>query len=134
MSKEDNYWEGISLPKKDKRILYFIFGIPVLCLIIFIIIGLLDKTSLAESFLSSESKIYFKGKVASEYRQKDNHNVKVAVLNDGYEYQIMAEWEKLIDVGDSISKKKDSLYIHVVKPDGKRLKLDYVEAVKKWRN
>jgi hypothetical protein len=42
----------------------------------------------------------------------------------------MPEWERLINVGDSISKKKDSLYVILIKAEtGERIKLDYEEAM-----
>jgi hypothetical protein len=93
------------------------------------------KTSVSKSenelFLEEETQLEFKGKVIEEYyREGDNHNVKVEVLNDGYEYRVMPEWERLINVGDSISKKKDSLYVILIKAEtGERIKLDYEEAM-----
>jgi hypothetical protein len=87
-----------------------------------------------ESFLKEEAQLEFKGKVIEEYHDRMNHNVKVAVLNDKYEYQLMSEWERLIKVGDSISKKKDSLYVILIKAEtGEKIKLDYEKAVKNWK-
>ncbi|MDR1877857.1 MAG: hypothetical protein LBQ84_09580 [Flavobacteriaceae bacterium] len=133
MKKED-YWEGIYWSKKDKTILRLIFGTPLVLGIIFIIYNFVFGKSGKESFLEEKSKLYFNGKIVSEYRQWE-HNIKVAVLNDGYEYPLMGEWEKFIHIGDSISKEKDSLYIILINgTTGERLKLDYREAVKKWRS
>ncbi len=129
-----DWGDWIIMSSKDKKIFFSVLGFPLVLLFVFVTYNIFFGKSGKEWFLKEEAKFFFKGKIVSEYREEDNHNIKVVVLNDGYKYQMMGEWEDLINVGDSISKKKDSLYIIVVKPDGEKLKLDYAEAVKKWRN
>lgn len=130
----DNSW-NLNLAKTDKIILSLIFGLPVLGFVVIpIVLSFFDNTPKQEIFLRSESILFFKGKVISEYRDNRNHNVKVAVLNNDYKYQIMPEWEDSIKTGDSLIKEKDSLYVMLIKSKTRdKIKLDYKEATKNWR-
>jgi uncharacterized membrane protein len=123
--------------KKYEKTLYIALIVlfsPLLLYVFWMFYNAFWGKSGEELFLERKAQLEFKGKVIEEYRERDNHNIKVEVLNDGYEYQVIPEWERLIKVGDSISKKKDSLYVILIKAEtGEKIKLDYEKAVKGWR-
>lgn len=73
----------------------------------------------------------FSGKVDTLYYEVQNHGVKIAQLNDGYKCEIFSLWERYIDVGDSLSKKKGAFKVHIYKKDGKEIILDYRDTYKK---
>jgi uncharacterized membrane protein len=120
--------------KKYEKTLYITLIVlfsPLLLYVFWMFYNTFWGKSGKELFLEEEAQLEFKGKVIEEYRERDNHNIKVEVLNDGYEYRVMREWERLIKVGDSISKKKDSLYVILIKAEtGEKIKLDYEKLIK----
>ncbi|MOA36850.1 hypothetical protein D3C78_1583970 [compost metagenome] len=67
----------------------------------------------------------FTGIVDTLYHEKQNHNVKIAGLSNGYKYQINGSWENEIKKGDSLSKKKGSFLLKVYKGNGQIITLDY---------
>jgi hypothetical protein len=120
--------------KKYEKALYIALIVlfsPLLLYVFWTFCNIFWGKSGKELFLEEEAQLEFKGKVIEEYRERDNHDIKVEVLNDGYEYRVMQEWERLIKVGDSISKKKDSLYVILIKAEtGEKIKLDYEKLIK----
>lgn len=117
--------------KVSKVVLYSVFFVPVILLIGFFFWSIaFDKTTeevikdrdLAESFAS---------KVNSLYYDKQNHNTKIAVLANGYKYQIFRKWEPKIQIGDSLFKRKGSLELIVYKDNAIKATLDYTDTYKK---
>ena len=122
------------MKKENFRSFYIALSVlfsPLIFLLIFNLYNIFFGKSGKELLLEQDINLHFNGKVISEYRQYSDHNVKVEVLNNGYEYKVWQEWEDLISVGDSLNKKKDSLYIIVTKPTGEKIKLDYKVLVEK---
>jgi hypothetical protein len=62
-----------------------------------------------------------------------DHNIKKAVLGNGYVYFMPPQWERFIEVGDSLSKKKNTLILEVYKKDQSKLVLDYRDTYKKQK-
>ena len=73
----------------------------------------------------------FVGNVDSLYRDKNNHNVKIGVLSNGYKYKIPPLWELRIEIGDSLSKRKGSLDLYIYKKKMELIILDYRDIYKK---
>jgi len=70
------------------------------------------------------------GRADSIYYQTWNHNIKTIRASDGHTLELWPEWESLIDVGDSLFKRKGDLQVKVFKRSGKVVILDYKEIVK----
>lgn len=83
---------------------------------------LIKENNLNENFI---------GRVDSLYFEKQNHNVKIGLLSGGYKYQIFRQWERYIQVGDSLSKERKSFILNVYKKNGESITLDYQSTYKK---
>lgn len=73
----------------------------------------------------------FASKVDSLYWDRQNHNVKIAVLANGYKYQIFRKWESKIQIGDSLFKRKGSFKLIVYRDNNIKTTLDYRDIYKK---
>ncbi|MEZ2338549.1 hypothetical protein AB6735_23075 [Mucilaginibacter sp. RCC_168] len=86
-----------------------------------------------EIVLEGVSSMEFHGRIDSIYRDKGDHNTMKVILSGGYVYGIYADWESEVDLGDSLSKTKDSLRVKVFKVSGERKYLDYRQLVKGFK-
>ena len=77
--------------------------------------------TLEEETFKEARQMVFHGKIDSIYRDKANHDVKYVILSNSYKYGIEAVWEDSVDLGDSLSKMKDSLYVDVLRKTEKNL-------------
>ena len=73
----------------------------------------------------------FSGRVDSIYFDERNHNGKYAVLSNEQICPIIRPWERHIEIGDSLSKKKGSFILEVYRKNKKKLTLDYRDIYKK---
>ncbi|POY34627.1 hypothetical protein C3K47_19325 [Solitalea longa] len=118
--------QKFDMSKTDRIIFYSLMIVfPVLFVLFFLLQAIFDKESSSDVFLKNAASENFNGKVDSLYFEKQNHNVKIALLNNDYKFQIYRLWEAKIKVGDSLSKNKGSLQIEVFKKDKSKLILDY---------
>lgn len=63
--------------------------------------------------------------------EKQNHGIKVALLSNGYKYQIYSLWEPEIQIGDSLSKKKGDFKLIIYSGNNLKTTLDYRDTYKK---
>jgi hypothetical protein len=87
-----------------------------------------------ELILQKAANEEFIGRADSIYHQTMNHNIKTVRLSDGHNFELWPEWENLVDVGDSIFKKKGRLTVMLCKKKGKDTVLDYEQIVKDFKN
>ncbi len=100
----------------------------------FVIWRIFDKSTTAQIILSGVKNDKFQGIVDSVYRDKSDHNAKKVRLTSGYLYSLYPEWESKVAIGDSLSKKQNSVVVEVFKSNGNKIILDYKELVKTIRN
>ena len=113
------------MSKIEKIIIYCIFGsIPTALLVIFILSMFFGKPT-KQIIIERDSLETVNGVVDSLFNDKQNHNVRTAILKNHQTYQILREWEPDIEIGDSLSKKKGSFLLEVLKKRGKKIMLDY---------
>lgn len=65
------------------------------------------------------------------YFDERNHNVKTAVLDNARLYPIYRNWERQIEIGYSLSKKKGSFLLEVYKRN--KAKLTLIKSVFSYR-
>lgn len=106
-------------------------AIVAVVVIVFMIWKKYYASTVEEEIFERESPVTFHGIVDSTYYDKGDHNVKKAILSDGYIYNIDGKWESIIYLGDSLSKNKDDLKVEVHKKDGQQVILDYRELAKR---
>lgn len=116
--------------KKDNLIIYLVFGIPLLVLIFYGVQSMFYGPTRNERMLKDDANQHFAGRIESFYFDKNNHNGKYAILRNNETCPISRPWERYIEVGDSLSKKKDSFFLIIYKKDHKKLILDYREIYK----
>lgn len=114
--------------KTDKAILYSLFSLPVIFVAIMFFSGFFGKTR-KELLLDDCLSENFSGRVDSLFWDKQNHNVKTAILSNGYRYQIYRTWELKIKKGDSLSKKVRSLHVELFRNNNRIEILDYREQI-----
>ena len=119
------------MKKTDKVIVNFIFITPVVILFIYFLYSLLFSKSTVELVWEDNLKENFDGRVRYLYHDLDNHNVKVAVLSNNYQYKISPIWESIIKKGDSISKKAGSFKLTIYRGNELKEVLDYRDTYKK---
>ncbi|WP_131539559.1 hypothetical protein [Pedobacter nototheniae] len=117
--------------RASKIILYSIFIIPVILLFSFFFWLVFFDGTTEEVIKDSDLAENFAGKVDSLYFDKQNHNIKIAVLASGYKYQIFRRWEYKIKIGDSLSKRKGSLELIIYKDGEVKAILDYRDTYRK---
>lgn len=115
----------------DKIIIYSIFIVPTVLLFSFALWSGIFGESAYEIASKRDLNKVFSGKVDTLYFEVQNHGIKIAKLNDGYECEIFSLWERYIDVGDSLSKKKGDFKVYIYKKDNKEIILDYRDTYKK---
>lgn len=114
----------------DKIILYSIFYIPTILLFCYFFWSVVFGKPTSELIKEDDLAERFSGKVESLYFDKQNHNVKIALLSNGYKYEIVTQWGPKIQVGDSISKKEGSFEVIIYKGNNKSI-LDYRDTYRK---
>nr|WP_276901611.1 hypothetical protein [Pedobacter kyonggii] len=118
----------VIIPKTDKIILYSLFSLPLIFLIVVFFSGLFGKTR-KELMLEDCLSENFTGRVDSLFWDKQNHNVKTAILSNGYRYQIFPNWELKIKHGDSLSKKIKTLHVELFRNHKRVDVLDYNQQI-----
>lgn len=119
------------MKRTDKVILYSIFYIPAVLLVCYFLWSVVFGKPTSELIREDDFNENFTGRVDTLYFDKQNHNVKIALLSSGYKYQIFRQWENQIDVGDSLAKVKNTFFLGVHKKGGKVITLDYRDTYKK---
>ncbi len=119
------------ISKKDSKIIYFVFGIPLLVLIGFVAYTALTGPSVQEVIKADNLALNFTGRIDSMYFDKRNHNGKYAILQNEQICPIIRSWEHYIEVGDSLSKQQGSFLLEVYKKNKKKMILDYRDTYKK---
>ncbi|MNY65115.1 hypothetical protein D3C86_2023310 [compost metagenome] len=87
--------------------------------------------SLQELIIADDLAENFNAKVESLYYDKRNHNVKYATFKNGQKYAVFRNWERYIEVGDSLSKQKESFFLEIYKKNNEKMILDYRDTYKK---
>ncbi len=73
----------------------------------------------------------FEGKVDSLFQDDRDHNIKKAVIGSRYVYSMPRKWEGIIEVGDSLVKKKNTLELSVYRQGQLKRVLNYRDTYKK---
>lgn len=120
-----------NISKKDNTIVLLVFGIPLLFLIGFVLYSICSGPSVIELIKKDNLAENVHGTVDSLYLDVQNHNTKFAILRDKKEIPIFGNWERYIEVGDSISKNKNSFIFEVYKKNKTKIVLDYRDTYKK---
>lgn len=119
------------ISKIDSTIIYFVFGVPMLLFIGFVVFTMITGPSTQELIRADDLAKNCTGRVDSLFYDKRNHNGRYAVLQNGKIYPIARLQQYHIEVGDSLSKKEGSFILEVFKKNGARLTLDYRDTYKK---
>lgn len=115
----------------DRTIIYGIVIVPMILLFGFVFWSAYTGKSTDELILEDDLAEDFSGRVDTMYFETQNHNIKVAMLANKYRYEIYSLWERNIEIGDSISKKKGSLKLDIYKKGNTKITLDYRDTYKK---
>lgn len=115
--------------KIDKIIIYCISGSMPLCLVLFVSYNAVSGLSMREGIIQRDSLEAVSGVVDTVYNDKPNHNIRTAILTNKTVFQIMSEWERKIEAGDSLQKKKGSFLLEVHKKSGEKIILDYKTTI-----
>ncbi|WP_207420074.1 hypothetical protein [Desertivirga brevis] len=117
--------------KVDSIILNILFRIPAVVLCGYFLWCMFTGKSIEELKSEDDLKEAFKGTVDTLFHEKQNHNIKVALLRSGYRYEILPNWERFIEVGDSLVKLQNELIVRVFKKNGgDTLSLNYQDTYK----
>ncbi len=119
------------ISKKDKNIIGLIFGIPILFFIGFVGYSYLVRDNINNVKKENDLNATFGGKVVNLFRDEHNHNIKTAVLSNNYIYLLPSDSEDTIKIGDSLSKKKNTLKLEVYRQGQPKMILDYHDTYKK---
>jgi len=92
-----------------------------------------DKPTDWTGVLQEASSKAFNGRVDSVYRQTYNHNIKTARLVGGYTFELWPDWEELVQVGDSLAKKRNAYQVKVFKRNGTTITLDYKKMIEGFK-
>ena len=122
-----------NISKNDSAIVYLVFGIPLLFLIGYMLYSLVSGPSLHERIKRRNLDEDIHGTVDSLYFNIQNHGITFAILKDQREIPINGGWERFIEVGDSISKNKNSFIFQIYKKNKTKIVLDYRDTYKKNR-
>ena len=120
-----------NISKKDSNIIILVFGIPFIILIGFMISSIFSGNSLNERIKMDNLSENVHGIIDSLYFDTQNHNVKFAIINLKQKFPINRKWERYIEVGDSISKNKNSFIVEIYKQKKTKIILDYRDTYKK---
>ncbi|MFA6275703.1 MAG: hypothetical protein WC622_03080 [Pedobacter sp.] len=120
------------ISKQDKNIITFVIGIPILFFLGFVVYTFFNSRDIAEVIKEDRLTLNFNGNVDSVYRAKQDHNVQFILLDNGYKCSLPAKWENMIKAGDSLSKKKNTLYLEVYRKNDSKLVLDYRDTFKNY--
>lgn len=119
------------ISKKDVSLIKWVIGIPSLFFIGFVLYMFLTKENINNVIKKTDLNEEFSGNVDTIFRDKSNHNVQTVRLTNGYVYTVTPAWENHFKVGDSLSKKKNSLELEVYRKNKLVLILDYNDTYKK---
>ncbi len=122
-----------NISKKDNTIVLLVFGIPFLFLLGFMLYSIYSAPSLTELIKKDNLAENVHGTVDSLYLDVQNHNTKFAILRGEKKIPIFGNWERYIEVGDSISKNKNSFIFEVYKKNKTKIVLDYRDTYKKTK-
>jgi len=120
-----------NISKLDNKIVSLVFIIPCIFLIGFFIYSIFTGPSTVELILRDKLAENVHSKVDSLYFDIQNHNIKYAVLRNNEKFAIFRNWERYIDVGDSLSKNKNSFLLKIYKKNEAVMILNYRDNYKK---
>lgn len=115
----------IVLSKVDKIILSIVLGAVPAGLLIVLITGLFFGPSLRQEMTERYLSDSVNGVVIRLYNDKEEHNVRTAVLKNNQIFQLVGGWEPYVEVGDSLFKKRGTFLLEIHKKQGKNIILDY---------
>lgn len=121
------------MKKIDSLIIYAVISIPILFVALFFIWGNFYGPNRQELFMKNSLALTINGKIDSIYNDKQNHNARTVVLENGYKYELYDYWTLYFDVGDSISKVKGSYKLLIYKKNNKVITLDYKNLEKMFK-
>ncbi|MCX2485697.1 hypothetical protein [Pedobacter sp. MR2016-24] len=122
-----------NISKLDNKIASLVFIIPCIFPVAFFIYSIYTGPSTVELILRDTLAENVHGKVDSLYFDIKNHNVKYAVLKNNEKFSIFRNWERYIDVGDSLSKNKNSFLLMIYKKNKALMTLNYKDNYKKTK-
>ena len=120
-----------NISQKDSIIIYLIFGVPTLFLIGYMLFTTIAGPSLHEHIKLRNLAEDTHATVDSLYLDIQNHNITFAIFKDRKQIPINGGWERYVEVGDSISKNKNSFIFEVYKKNKTKIVLDYRDTYKK---
>ncbi|MGY0039914.1 hypothetical protein [Pedobacter sp. NJ-S-72] len=115
------------IPNSDTKIIFGVLSIPLFLLFGFLSWNMIFRPDHLELVKQRDLPLEFNGKIDSLYFDERNHNVKVAVLNNQYEFHIPRNWEHHLEIGDSLLKKKGSFETEVYRDGKRKIILDYTD-------
>lgn len=119
-----------NISKLDNKIVSLVFIIPCLFLVGFVVYSIATSPGLTELIKKRDLDENIHGVIDSLYLDVQNHNTTYAILSDKKEFPINGNWEQHIDVGDSISKNKNSFIFKIFKKNKTKIILDYRSTYK----
>lgn len=118
------------ISKKDHIIVYSVLGLPMLALLGFVLYTTFSGPGSGELMMRDHLSAEFKGRIDSMYFDQRNHNGKYAVLNNGQLYPIFRNWERNVEVGDSLYKQKGTFLMEIYKKNKTKITLNYLDTYK----
>lgn len=118
------------ISKKDNIIIYSVLGSPMFALLAFVLYTTFSGPGSEELMMRDALSADFKGRVDSMYFDQRNHNGKYAILNNGQLYPIYRNWERNIEVGDSLYKQKGTFLVEIYKKNKTQITLNYLDTYK----
>ncbi|RYF13184.1 MAG: hypothetical protein EOO42_19130 [Flavobacteriales bacterium] len=109
------------------------YAIPITLVIALGIYMFLTRNNMHAS-MKNDLEEQFEGKVDSLFQDKSDHNIKKAILSSKYVYSMPRKWEGIIKIGDSLSKKKNTLEVEIYRQTQVKQVLDYRDTYKKKDN
>lgn len=117
---------------KNNSIIYKVLGVGIIFFGLYYLLTI-DQKKGFDLVLNTIKSDYYEGVVIDKYYDKENHNNPTLVLSSNKSITLYGEQYSLININDSISKKKNSTLLYVFKKDG-IIKIDlkeYIESLKK---
>ncbi|WP_316784899.1 hypothetical protein [Pedobacter frigiditerrae] len=106
------------------------YAVPVILVMAIAIYMFLTRNDMSGS-MKNDLEEQFEGKVDSLFQDDRDHNIKKAVIGSRYVYSMPRKWEGIIEVGDSLVKKKNTLELSVYRQGQLKRVLNYRDTYKK---
>ncbi|MBB6499994.1 hypothetical protein [Pedobacter cryoconitis] len=118
---------------QDSIIVGIAVVVPLLFLIGFVFHSIISSPSTVEIIQKDNLMKHFNGRINRMHFDEENHNVKYAVSTKTEKFPIFRNWEPYIEIGDSLSKTKNSFKLEVYKKNGSKIIFDYRDNYKRLK-